>query len=100
MADRNDRLGWEDDDNYWRTNFRSRPYASAGNEYDYYRPGYMFGYEQASRYEGRSWDDVESDMSRSWSSYEHRGTSTWEQMKDAVRDAWDRVTGRHTVGSR
>lgn len=46
---------------------------------------------------GEKWEDVETDLSRSWNAYEHRGTSTWEQMKEAVRDAWDRVTGKHTV---
>jgi hypothetical protein len=31
---------------------------------------------------------------RDSSSYSYRGKSTWQQVKDAVRDAWDRVTGR------
>jgi hypothetical protein len=102
MAERNDRLGWDDEDVYWRSNYQGRPYASSGSyDYDYYRPGYRFGYEAANRYEERSWNEVESDLSRSWNSYEHRGDSTWEQIKDAVRDAWDRVTGKRTaVGSR
>mgnify|MGYP006182844913 CR=1 FL=1 len=45
-------------------------------------------------------DEVESDLRTGWSSYEHRGMSTWEQIKDAVRDGWDRVMGRHPVGTR
>jgi hypothetical protein len=102
MAERNDRFKWEDEDTFWRGNYRNRPYASSSSyEYDYYRPGYRYGFEAANRYEGRSWNEVESDLSRSWDKYEHRGNSTWEQIKDAVRDAWDRVTGsRTTVGSR
>jgi len=90
---------WEDEDTFWRTNYRTRPYAT-GNDYDFYRPGYRYGYEAANRYQGKSWDEVESDLSRSWDTYEHRGQSTWEQMKASVRDAWDRVTGRHRVGAR
>ena len=27
MADQNDRLQWETEDDYWSTNYRSRPYA-------------------------------------------------------------------------
>jgi hypothetical protein len=101
MAERNDLLGWDDEDTYWRTNYRNRPYASAGtNEYDYYRPGYRYGYESASRYKDREWNDVESDLSRGWESYEHRGNSTWENVKGAVRDAWDRVTGKRSTGAR
>jgi hypothetical protein len=89
MAD----LLWDDEDAYWRNSFSSRPYASGGT-YDTYRPGYRYGYESAQRYRGRSWDDVERDLERDWDSYADRGTSTWQQMKNAVRDAWDRVTGR------
>ena len=100
MADYNDRLNWDEEDLYWKSNYNSRPYASGGTGYDAYRPGYRYGYESAHRYQGRNWSDVESDLSRSWTSYEHRGSSTWEQVKDAVRDAWDRVMGRRTVGSR
>jgi len=97
-VENNDR--WEDEDTFWRTNYRSRPYAAADADYEYYRPGYRYGFEAANRYHGKSWDEVESDLSRSWNSYEHRGKSTWEQMKASVRDAWDRVTGRHRVGAR
>ena len=100
MAERSDRFDWNDEDTYWRSNYNTRPYVTADEDYDYYRPGYRYGYESATRYRGRQWDDVESELSRSWDSYEHRGTSTWEQMKHAVRDAWDRITGKHPVGTR
>jgi hypothetical protein len=101
MADTNNRLGWNDEDTYWRTNYSTRPYASSGGrDYDYYQPGYRYGYEAANRYQNRSWNDVESDLSRDWNAYEHRGNSTWEQMKDAVRDAWDRITGNRPAGTR
>jgi hypothetical protein len=97
MADFKDRLTWNDEDEYWRTNWRSRPYSTGSSyDYDYYQPGYRYGFESASRYSDRDWNDVESDLRSGWDRYEHRGQSTWEQVKDAVRDAWDRVTGnRH-----
>ncbi len=100
MADIN-RSAWNDEDTYWRSNYRSRPYgSSADRDYDFYQPGYRYGYEAANRYHGRSWSDVESDLSRDWNSYQHRGNSTWDQIKDAVRDAWDRVTGNQPAGVR
>src|SRR4051794_40541966 len=38
VADTSKRLEWTDEDTYWRTNYRNRPYAStAGREYDYYQ---------------------------------------------------------------
>lgn len=93
--DKSDLAGWDEEDTYWTANYGTRPYASSGSkDYSYYRPAYRYGYEAATGNKGRAWDDVESDLSQSWNSYEHRGTSTWEQVKDAVRDAWDRVTGK------
>jgi hypothetical protein len=101
MANQDDRQAWTAEDEYWRANYQTRPYASSGGEdYTVYQPGYRYGYESAHRYEGRNWNDVESDLQRNWDMYEHRGTSTWEQIKGAVRDAWDRVTGRRPVGTR
>jgi len=100
MADRINPLSWEDEDTYWRTNYASRPYAAGSTDYDRFRPAYRYGFESANRYSGRDWNDVEANLSNDWNSYQHRGTSTWEQMKDAVRDAWDRVMGRRTVGTR
>lgn len=94
-------IEWNDEDAYWREHYRTRPYVSTGtDEYILYQPGYRYGYEAANRYTGRDWNDVEADLAKGWSTYEHRGISTWEQIKGAVRDAWDRVTGRHPVGSR
>jgi hypothetical protein len=100
MAERNTQVDWDAEDTYWRTSYSSRPYATSSRDYDYYRPGYRYGYESANRYRDRNWNDVEADLSKSWNSYEHRGTSTWEQIKDAVRDAWDRVAGTRPVSSR
>ena len=92
---------WSTEDAYWRMNYKSRPYASSGsNDYDFYQPGYRYGYESANRYSGRAWNEVEADLKSGWNTFEHRTESTWEQIKDAARDAWDRVTGRHPVGSR
>jgi hypothetical protein len=101
MADTHVPKEWKDEDLYWRENYHRRPYAAAaGKAYDYYAPGYRYGYEAANRYQDRSWRDVETDLSKNWDTYEHRGHSTWEQVKDAVRDAWDRITGNRPVGTR
>jgi hypothetical protein len=99
MADRDKPVDWDLEDEYWRTNYRTRPYVASG-DYEYYRPAYWYGYDAAQRYEGREWADVESDLERDWTTYEARGESTWEQMKHAVRDAWDRILGRKTITTR
>jgi hypothetical protein len=99
MAQRIIPSDWNAEDEYWKSNYRSRPYAGT-NDYEYYRPGYRYGYESANRFEGRTWSEVESDLQRGWDKFEHRGESTWEHMKHAVRDAWDRVMGRKPIGAR
>jgi len=86
---------WSTEDQYWRNTWNSRPYVSADRSYDFYQPGYRYGFESANRYRGRDWNDVESDLRSGWDRYEHRGQSTWENVKDAVRDAWNRVTHHH-----
>ena len=110
MADRNDLNrdtagtsstgagSWASEERYWRDNYASRPYASGDRGFDYYGPGYRYGYESATKYRGRAWNDVERDLASGWDRVEYRGQSTWESVKDAVRDAWDRMTG-HDGGS-
>lgn len=86
---------WDSEDTWWRDNFSQRSYSQTGLGYEYYQPAYRYGHESGSHHLGRSWDDVEPDLRAGWDRYESRGTSksTWEDIKDAVRDAWHRVTG-------
>jgi hypothetical protein len=94
MADRPTR-DWNEEDRFWRENYRSRPYASEGRNYEELRPAYRFGTEAANRHQGQDWSEAEPELRQDWERYEHRGESrsTWDQVKDAARDAWDRVTG-------
>ena len=48
---------------------------------------------------GRTWNEVESDLRTGWDKFEYRPErgSTWENMKDAVRDAWHRITGQQDL---
>lgn len=89
------RAAWETEDNYWFENFSSRPYALGPDFYDRFRPAFRYGFESAQHHVGRRWEDAELDLRKGWDRYPHRGesTSTWEEIKDAVKDAWDRVVG-------
>lgn len=86
-------IDWETEDTFWRGNYASRPYASADRSYDHYRPAYQYGAEARARHGDRNWNDVEPELERGWTESRGESTSTWHEMKDAVRDAWDRVTG-------
>jgi uncharacterized protein (TIGR02271 family) len=83
-----------DDDTYYRKDWQTK-YASLGGTYDDYAPAYRYGYDMRrdARYQGRNWDDVESDLRSDWDTrYGSSGASTWERMKAAVRSGWDRMT--------
>jgi hypothetical protein len=76
---------------YWRDNYSTRPYVTKGETYDTYEPAYRYGWESRSRYAGRSFEDVETDLGRDWD--RNRGTSSlsWDRAKLATRDAGHRV---------
>jgi uncharacterized protein (TIGR02271 family) len=81
-----------DDDTYYRNDWESK-YTTSGGSYDDYAPAYRYGTESRSKYKGRDWDDVESDLRSDWDTrYGKSGVSTWEKMKAAVRHGWDRMT--------
>jgi uncharacterized protein (TIGR02271 family) len=83
-----------DDDTYYRNDWQTN-YASLGGTYDDYAPAYRYGNEMRrdTRYQGRDWDDVESDLRSDWDTrYGSSGSSTWERMKAAVRSGWNRMT--------
>jgi hypothetical protein len=83
-----------EESNYWRENFRSRPYASQG-DYDTYEPAYRYGMESYNRYGGRRFEEVdESEMRNNWEKVKDKSELTWERAKDAVRDAYNRLFDR------
>ena len=84
------------EDAYWRSNYKTRPYIAAGDaaSFDYdqdFAPAYRHGYTAASRYPGRRYDEVESELERGWENAKGRSRLGWERAKLAARDAWHRV---------
>jgi len=86
---------WSRDRGWWRDNFMNRPYAMADRTFEDYEPGYRFAYQSYALYRGRNFSDVEPDLRSGWNTFEGR-RSTWENVKDSVRDAWDRLTGKES----
>ncbi len=89
---------WDREDTWWRENYGARPYAT-GKTYEEFRPGYQYGFESGQHHMGRDWNDVESDLRTGWDKFEGRtaGGGTWENVKDAVKDAWHRITGQRDL---
>jgi uncharacterized protein (TIGR02271 family) len=81
--------GWNEYDSRWRTHYNQN-FSTTGRNYEYYQPGYRYGYSLANdrRYSGRDWGLIESDVRRDW---EATGQGAWEDFKDAIRHGWNEV---------
>jgi hypothetical protein len=83
-----------EEDAYWRDNYTGRPYVENGSSYDDYAPAYRYGVDAHTRYPGRSYDDVEPELSRDWGTARGSSSLEWERAKHATRDAWQRVSDK------
>ena len=77
---------------YWRENYVKQPYETNGASFDDYGPAYMYGVDNFSRYPGKRWEDVESDLGRDWQRAKGKSNLTWENAKHATRASWQRLS--------
>lgn len=77
---------------YWSENFSGRDYVEKGSSFDDYGPAYGFGVDARGRYQGRDFDEVESEMSNDWGARRGGSRLSWERAKLAARDAWERIS--------
>jgi hypothetical protein len=82
------------EDGYWKDTYKTRPYVAQNVEYKDYQPAYRYGWENAGKYKGRQWGEVENDLARDWAYRRGECKLEWDQARPAVRDAWDRVALR------
>lgn len=80
------------EDAYWRENYRSRPYADSAASYDDYGPAYAYGVDAYPRLKGRTFDEVEPELSRDWNRAKGTSSLEWNRAKHATRDAWTRLS--------
>ena len=86
---------WGTQDAYWRDNYGGRPYIQADRHYEYYQPAYKYGHEAAFLYGSRPWDEeIEHDLARGWDQVKGDSDCEWRDVRDAVRDAYERSLGR------
>lgn len=78
---------------YWKDNYAKRPYADAKMTQDQYAPAYQYGWDsyKAHGSDGKTFDNVESDLRRGWDKAKGSSRLAWDQAKLATRDAWLRV---------
>lgn len=79
------------EDEYWRSNFSSRPYATKQTKYEMLEPAYRYGWEQRGKHMSEQWRDVEQDLSKGWEKARGKSKLAWNDAKHAARDAWEHI---------
>lgn len=82
---------FDDEDEYWRSNYTSSSYVTGTEPYDTYRPAYRYGYRSRMQRIDDSWERVEDDLERSWERFKGASKLTWNEAKEAVRDGWHHI---------
>ena len=80
------------EDAYRQGGFADRCGVDDGSGFDDFGPAYDYGVAAHGRYPGRSFDDVETDLSRDWGGSRGNSRLSWDAARHAVRDAWERVS--------
>lgn len=86
-----------EEDVYWRSAYRDRPYYDEESEFDYdrdYSAAYRFGYETAYEFSGSRFEDVEPTLAARWNDIRADSRLSWNEARHAVADAWERARGR------
>ncbi len=89
VAERIDPTGETD---YWRSEYKNRPYVDAGKDFDRdYAAAYGYGLQARENSAGRSWNELEESLKQSWNSARDTSSLAWEEARGAVRDSWERA---------
>jgi hypothetical protein len=81
------------EDTYWRENHKKEPYYAKNRDYGFYAPAYRAGYEGRAKYDGRKFDEVESDLQSDYLRYKGE-MSSWDEVRPASLAAWNRIDRR------
>lgn len=82
-----------EEENYWRNEYRNRPYYKEDRGFDYYEPAYRTGWEAAANPEhrDREFEDVEPTLEKSWSQSRGSSTASWQDVREPARDSYKRI---------
>lgn len=76
---------------YWRNEFARRPYVTQGTPYEQYGPAFEYGWESHARNAGKSFTDLEPQLSRDWETRRAESNLSWNDARGATHDAWRRI---------
>ena len=76
---------------YWRNEYKGRPYYSKDYSFDDYEPAYRAGIESYGSGSPSSWSETESDARARWEKKNRDSRLTWAQASLAAKDAYNRA---------
>ncbi|MBA2744043.1 MAG: hypothetical protein H0U43_07015 [Chthoniobacterales bacterium] len=81
------------EETFWRENHASQEWAGEGSTYDDYAPAYRTGYEGVTKYAGRDYAEIETDLALDYKKHDPDTALPWDRARPAVKAAWQRVSG-------
>ncbi len=77
---------------YWHVNYQTRPYYKEGRSFGDYEAAYRYGWESAATKSALTFEEAEkADLAGSWTAARGESLLSWDDVRDAVRDAWNRA---------
>ena len=76
---------------YWSESYRDEPYYEEGEVFEDYDPAYRLGYERYHGFQGRTYDEAESELENDWNDTKGDSRLSWDKAKLAARAGWERV---------
>jgi hypothetical protein len=81
------------EEQYWRENHAAQSWAEGGGSYDQYAPAYRTGYEGGTKYAGKPYEEIETDLALDYQKHDPNTALPWDRARPAVKAAWHRVSG-------
>jgi len=79
------------EEDYWRSQYRSRPYVTYGAKEEDYLPAYRYGMDASLQFPDRPFNDIEATLERNWLRARGRSSLKWVRAKLAAHDSWTRM---------
>jgi len=79
------------EEDFWRSQYRSRPYVTYGGKVDDYLPAYRYGIDASIQFAGRSFSEVEATLESNWVRARGKSSLKWPKARLAAEDSWTRM---------
>lgn len=79
------------EETYWRDSYTKESYYNPTYKYEDYAPAYRMGYENRSRYAGKTFDQAHDSLRSDWDRTKGTSRLAWDDAKHATKAAWHRV---------